>query len=113
MVQFSMSLNLAGDKWEVGGGSGWGEERADGCCAFVELEIARFALVALRYQPHLNPRSRSYSVYGLTISTNYHYSIHNSRYSTLNCLDRLHNTKQTKSDLYFHNVRIVPYFLIV
>ena len=69
------------------GGSGWGAERADGCCAFVELEIARLSLVALRHQPHLNPKSRSYSVYGLIISTNYHYSIHNISYLTLNCLD--------------------------
>ena len=37
MVLCSMSLTFAGDKWEMGGRSVWGVERADGFCDFVEL----------------------------------------------------------------------------
>ena len=62
----------------------------------VELAITWFSLAALRYQPPLNSSSRSYVVYGLTISRTYHYSGHNCSYLTLNRLDRLLPTKQRK-----------------
>ena len=46
---------------------------------YVELLIERFSLVALRYQPTLNPISRIYAVYELTMCTTHHYYGHNSR----------------------------------
>ena len=72
----------------------------------------------LSYQPHLNPIIRSYAAYGFTIGTTYHYSGHNSIYSTLNCLDWLLTNKHTKnkwpwfpSGLYrprlFNNIRFI------
>ena len=63
----------------------------------VELEITRLSLVTISYQPPLNTSSRIYVVYGFRISTTYHYYGHNSSYLTLNRLDRLLPTKQTKN----------------
>ena len=63
----------------------------------VELAIKCFSFVYLSYQPPLNTSSISQDVYGLTISTTYHYSGHNRSYLTLNCLDWLLPTKITKN----------------
>ena len=75
-------------------------------CQFFELSwlvcVCRttdwlFSLVALIYQPNLNPSSRRYIVYELTIITTYHSSGHNSSYLTLYYLYWLLPTKQTKN----------------
>ena len=63
----------------------------------VELAIARFSLVALSYQLPLIEIRINNSVYGLTISTTCHYSVHNLSYLTLNHLDRILLTKQTRN----------------
>ena len=43
----------------------------------VDLVIKRFSLVTLSYQLPLNNTRNSYVIYGWTISTTYHYSVHN------------------------------------
>ena len=63
----------------------------------VELETTRFSLVPLSYQPPLNTDGRRYVVYGSSISTTYHYYCHNNSYLTINRLDWLLPTKQTKN----------------
>ena len=63
----------------------------------VELSITRFSLVVLSYQLPLNPISISCVVYGLTIIMTYHYLSQNCIYLTLNRLDGLLHTKQTKN----------------
>ena len=63
----------------------------------VEPEITRFSLVALSYQPPLNPSIRSYVIYLLTFSITYHYYVHNSSNLTINRLDWILPTKQTKN----------------
>ena len=55
----------------------------------VELAITWFSFFALSYQPSLNTSIRSYAVYGLTISTNYHYSGHNRSYLTISRIYRI------------------------
>ena len=51
---------------------------------YVELPIKRFSFVSLSYhQPLLNPSRRSYVLYELNISTNYHYPGHNRSYLTV------------------------------
>ena len=72
---------------------------------YVELLIERFSLVALRYQPTLNPISRIYAVYESTISTIHHYYGHNSSYLTLYWTNRLLTTKQTKNKTTLISIR--------
>ena len=74
----------------------------------------KLSLVTLSCQPPLNPISRSYVVYGLTISTTHHYSGHNRSNLTVNRLDMILPSKQkTTIDLDLHQACIVPDFLIL
>ena len=72
-----------------------------------ELEITRFSLVTLRYQPPLDSIRRIYVLYLLAISTTYHYSGHNHHYLTFNPLASILPTKQTKKQATLISIRPV------